>query len=546
MRVVDPNYRARCLVEGTPLRGSCGMAFDCDGNVLVGHVFSARVSRIDLSSGEVSTFIDPSRGLIAADDITSDGQGNCWSSCTSGLAGESIYRIGRHGEVRKLYGGIAGANGIQFNRRTGRLFVGQFGAGNGLYEIDPEGRTAPRLITKAFASTNALDFDPEDNLLVTVAGGRIARVHPDTGAWSLLDVSFPHNSALKVGAAGEIYVTGYEAGFGIVWRVAPDGKSMEVLSSGVLPPLDNLLYSPTGRLFVSSLRDATVIELDLGAQCRELRRFSRLGPPTIGPIASCGNRLFVNDGLSLRELDRTAGRLAMTLGSFYERRGFPIPGCMQATDDGRLYMCQGPQSSMSNVADGRIFHVDSRDFSFSPVNSGAYQAVNSPSALCVAGNDILVAEFLSGQVVSIDQAGDDTRRAVVGRGLQGPLGLVHYEGRLYVAESLGQRISIIDLESGRQDVLASAGAVGRPTALALDAQGFLIAVDANGHRLLRIDRSTGSIALIAENLAVYPIIVSNWPLLAVANGLAVGASGELYVGGNIDGSLWCLERAAAS
>ena len=150
------------------------MAFDRDGNILVGHVFGARVSRIDLASGEVSSFVDPSRGLLAADDITSDGQGTYWTSCTSGLAGESVYRIDRSGEVRKLYAGIAGANGIQFNRRTGRLFVGQFGAGNGLYEIDPEGRKAPRLITKAFASTNALDCAPDDHLLVTVAGGRIA------------------------------------------------------------------------------------------------------------------------------------------------------------------------------------------------------------------------------------------------------------------------------------------------------------------------------------------------------------------------------------
>jgi len=521
------------------------MAFDCDGNVLVGHVFSARVSRIDLASGEISTFIDPGRGLIAADDITSDGQGTYWTSCTSGLAGESVYRLSRCGAVRKLYSGIAGANGITFNRRTGRLFVGQFGAGNGLYEIDPAGKAAPRLITRDFASTNALDCDPDDNLLVTVAGGRIARVHPDTGEWSLLDVRFPHNSALKVGAEGEIYVTGYEAGFGIVWRVAPDGRSMEVLSSGVLPPLDNLLYSPAGRLYVSSLRDATVIELELSAHCRELRRFSETGPPTIGPMVSCDDRLFVNDGLSLRELDRATGQLAMTRGSFYERRGFPTPGGMQAIGAGRFYMCQGPQSSMSNVSDGRIFRVDIRDFSFELVNAGTYQAVNSPSALCLAGCAIHVAEFLSGQIVAIDQAGNDSRRAVIGRGLQGPLGIVHCEGRLYVAESLGQRISTIDLKSGRQDVLVSAGAVGRPTALALDAQGFLITIDANERRLLRIDRSTGAVAPIADGLAVYPIIVSNWPLLGVANGLAVGPRGELYVGGNADGSVWCLERTAA-
>ena len=309
VQVTDSNYTAQCLVDGTRLRGSCGMAFAADGSVLVGNVFSARVSRIDLATGEVSAFVDHTRGLLGADDITSDGQGTAWTSCTSALAGESVFRIDADGSVRAIYAGLAGANGIRFDPRTGRLFVGQFGAGNGLYEIDPHGARPARLITKAFASTNAMDIAPDGQLLVTVDGGRIARVHPDTGAWTLLDVRFPHNSALKVGRDGELYVTGYENGFGALWRVAPDGKSMVTLSEGVLPPFDNLLHAPDGRLYVSSLRDATVFEFQVDDGLRELRRFSALGPPTIGSMTASGETVLVNDGLSVRRLDRAARTL---------------------------------------------------------------------------------------------------------------------------------------------------------------------------------------------------------------------------------------------
>ncbi len=545
LRVLDAAYTAELLVPGTPLRGCCGMAFHDDGSILVGNVQSARISRLDPSTGGVSVHVDFQRGVLGVDDITSDGQGTCWTSCATGLGGESVFRIEKSGRARAIYSGIAGANGIQFDRRTGRLFVGQFIAGNGLYEIDPHGRTPARLITKAFASTNAMDFDREGHLLVTVAGGRIARVNPDTGAWTLLDVSFPHNSALKVGPDGEIYVSGYSEGSGMLWRVSEDGRSMHVLSQGVLPPLDNLLLAPGHRLFVSSLRDASVMELDLADGCRVVRSFSPLGTPGITSMAADGGRLYVNDGLSVRRLDRAARALVPTAGSYYARNGFPLPGCLRFGPGGALYLASGYQFPMANGADGRIHVVDTGDFGCRPLNAGTYQGVRMPSALWLDAGAAYVAEFLSGEVVSLDLGGDETRRAVAGRSLLGPLGVVACGGTLYVAESLGQRISLVDLASGRQDVLVAAG-IGRPTALDLGPDGRLLAIDANGGRLLAIDRDTGATCAIADGLPVYPVLASNWPLVGVANGLAVDAAdGAIYVGGNEDGSVWCLRASRA-
>jgi hypothetical protein len=73
--------------------------------------------------------------------------------------------------------------------------------------------------------------------------------------------------------------------------------------------------------------------------------------------------------------------------------------------------------------------------------------------------------------------------------------------------------------------------------------GGLLAIDANDGRLLKIDRDNGATSVIADRLPIYPIIASNWPLVGVANGLAVDADGSIYVGGNEDGSIWCLRAS---
>ncbi len=542
VQVNEPSrWRAREALPGTCLRGCCGMALDADGTLLVGNVASSAISRIDPDSGAVTPFMGPERAVQGADDITTDGRGTFWTTCATGLGGESVFRIDPDGRVRAVCAGLIGANGIRYDPRRGRLFVGQYGAGNGLFEIHPLGHGAPRLITRDFASTNAMDLDARGHLLVTVDGGRIARVDPDTGTWSVLDVRFPHNSALKVAASGEIYVSGYAQGRGIVWRVDAEGRQARVVCDEGLPPLDNLLLGPTGRLFVSSLREATVLEIDAQAG-RVVRRHSAPGPASLGSMAATRAGLYVNDGLSLQRFDAEAGVLHMTRGSFFERSGFPAPGCLCADADGGLLMATGCQFPLADARSARVFHVDTETFAVRALNGGTYQGVELPSALCADGAAVYVAEFLKGQVTRLDTRGDDTARRVVAHGLQGPIGLACRGGTLYVAEALGQRIAAIDLASGRQDVLRATG-LGRPGALALAPQGGLLLLDVAGGRLLQVDETHAGVREIAHGLPVQPLIVSNWPQVAMPNGLAVDAStGTVHVGGNADGSIWSLVR----
>jgi len=230
----------------------------------------------------------------------------------------------------------------------------------------------------------------------------------------------------------------------------------------------------------------------------------------------------------------------MTKGSFYERKGFPAPGSIYAAPGDFMYLITGI-SSGNNQFDARIFRFSTKDFTFNKVNPGMYQGVKTPMAFCVKGNTIYVTEFLPGEVTAIDARGDETKRKTVGRMLVGPVGVVEKDNKLYVAESLGQRISVIDLSTGRQDVLL-AGLIGRPTAIDLDKEGNLLILDANGKRLLRVHPTNGKIAVIAEDLPIFPYTYSHWPLIALPNGLAVAENGAIYIGGNDDGSVWKITK----
>ena len=538
IKIVDPAYKATLVVAGTPLRSSNGMNFDVEGNLLVAHISSSRISKINIDTGEITTLVDFERGVLRADDLTSDGKGTIWTSC-SGIGGESVFKVSKQGKVTILYSGLAGMNGIQYNRRTGRLFMGQFAAGNGLYEIDPDGAKPPRLITSKFDYTNAMDFDKDNNILLTVPGGKIAVVNPDTGESKMLEVSFPHNSALKVGPNGEIYVVGYKDNFGEVWKVSQDGKVKQSLSSGTIAPLDNLAVSKDNRLFVSSLRDATIYEVATDGSGKT-KMLAPLGPSSITFMSAKGNDIYTSDGYVVRKLNEEKGVLDLTKGSFYERKGFPAPGSLYAGPGDFMYLTTGT-SSGNNQFDARIYIFSIKDFTFRKINTGMYQGLKTPMGFCVKGGTIFVAEFLPGEITAIDAGGDETKRRTVGKMLVGPVGVVEKDNKLYVAESLGQRISVIDLENGRQDILLT-GLIGRPTAIDLDKEGNLLVLDATGRRLLKVHPVNGGITVIAENVPIYPTIYSHWPLIGLPNGLAVAENGAIYIGGNDDGSVWKITK----
>jgi len=79
--------------------------------------------RIDLETIAATEFVHPWAGVFLADDITSDGKHTFSATGTTPLVGE-VYRIDAAGVKTVIASGLTAPNGIQFNKKTGRLFSG--------------------------------------------------------------------------------------------------------------------------------------------------------------------------------------------------------------------------------------------------------------------------------------------------------------------------------------------------------------------------------------------------------------------------------------
>ena len=239
VHVVDGHYRLSTVVKDTAFAGANGATIGGDGALYVVHTGDGTTTRVDLKTMAATEFVHPYAGIFISDDITSDGKGTFYATGTTPLVGE-VYRIDAAGMKTVIARGLTAPNGIQFNRKTGRLFVTECFQANRVFEIDPTGGKEPRLIVKAdtIPVPEGFDFDPDtqDLIIPDMGSGRILRVNPDSGAIQPIADKFAAPIALKVGPDKKAYFP--ELG-GAVYRLSLDGKTRDKLAQ--LPPgLDNL------------------------------------------------------------------------------------------------------------------------------------------------------------------------------------------------------------------------------------------------------------------------------------------------------------------
>ena len=545
-RLVAKGYQATAVVKGTRLRGSNGMNFDDEGRLLVGHLLSSHVSRINVDTGEIEILFDHERGVRGPDDLTTDGKGTIWTSNMTGLGGESVFRMDKDGKVSAIYSGILATNGIQYNRRTGRLFVDQAFVGGGIYELDPKGEKPARLVSSEFPLTNSMDFDLDNNLIVVVSGGNpgVRVINPDTGKSSTLGIDIPRFGAVKVGRNGDIFATGGNA----VYKVTADRKQVITLFKGEAY-FDNLAVSPEGRVFAASMIDATIYEIATDGSGTIKQMLSPKGLPNISSLAALGNDVYLADTHVLRKINLQTGELTSMVGLSTGKgsgdTGFLV-GYVHEGPGGLLYAINSIGFPVASLNALPVYTVDPNTLDIRKITRNPFQGLHLPTAIYANHSDafIYATEFIDGKIEAIPVNDDQIKRKTVATNLSGPNGIVKKGDKLYVAESLGQRISVIDLTNGRQDVLLSGG-VGRPSAIDMDKDGNLLVLDSEGRRLLKINPDNAAMSVIADNLPIYPNIFANWPVVQVPNGLAVTADGAIYVGGNTDGSVWKFTSAKA-
>ncbi|MBI5895780.1 MAG: SMP-30/gluconolactonase/LRE family protein [Desulfobacterales bacterium] len=389
--VLDPGYKMERVVADSPFPGVNGATVGSDGHLYVTHTANGTITRIDLATLKPSLFVPAHAGVFIPDDIAADDKGNLYVTGTTPLVGE-VYRIDKNGVKTVIASGMAAPNGIEYNPRTGRLFVTECFQGNRIYEVDPTGQKPARLLIDkdVIPVPEGFGFDPDTNDLIVpdMGSGKILRIHPDTGAIATVAEKFSAPIALTIGADKMVYIP--ELGTGAVYKMALDGTRREKIAQ-LVPGLDNIAMTPKGRLFVTSYWDATIFEVTTDGSGRFERLFAN-GPNQPVGIVAKANGLLVADAIMVRTVQE--GKYQPTKLNAWASHGMPLP----------LSLADGPGSQIfwTDCIHGAVVLGDPVSGEFKAVAGGLklpMAALMSP-----AGSALYVAEYGAGQITSIKLA----------------------------------------------------------------------------------------------------------------------------------------------
>lgn len=252
----EENTRLETFVTGAKIAGVNGIHFGPDGMLYAASVIGSDISVIDTESKQIIKRYGIDKGVIGPDDVAFNSKGDFY--WTSILTGEVAGFI--DGETKVIAGnpGI-GVNPITFSDDD-RLFVAQCFYDNGLFELDPNGKTEPRLILDKigeFCGLNGMDWGPDGRLYgPRWFNNEIVSVNVDTGNLRTEATGFNVPAAVKFNSKGELIVL--DTGAGKVIKVK-DGKNEEI--AYVDQGLDNLALNSKDEIFVSSYSEGSIMKV---------------------------------------------------------------------------------------------------------------------------------------------------------------------------------------------------------------------------------------------------------------------------------------------
>lgn len=511
--ILDTQYKQERLAADTPMSGVNGATIGADGNLYVTHTGNGTITKIDLATMKPSTFVPPSTGVFIPDDIAADDRGNFYVTGTTPLVGQ-VYRIDANGVKTVIADGMAAPNGVEYNPRTGRLFVSECFQGNRIFEVDPTGQRPARVLIgpNVIPVPEGFDYDPDTNDLIVpdMATGRILRVDPDTGEISTVAEKFVTPIALTIGADKMIYMP--ELATGAVYKVSLDGTRREKIAQ--LPPgLDNVAITRKGRLFVTSYWNATVYEVSTDGSGKFTQLFPT-GPNQLLGVVAKGDDILVADAIMVRSVKD--GQYSQTKLNAWAHHGMPLP----------LSLADGPgeQVLWTDGINGAVAMGDPATGEFKPLAG----ELNLPMAALMDPSQprLFVAEYGAGRITVVSLT--DGAKSVLAEGLEGPLSMAIIGNRLYVGEGKIGRISAVDLQNGRKEVFLAAAAA-KPGALANDGQDRLLVLDGAGQKLLRIDPRTMQITTLAAHLPIQYATVGSYPPVEFPQPMFVDKSGNIFL-----------------
>ena len=516
------------LTRGSRFRGTNGILFGPDGLLWVASVVTPALAAIDPETGEVKTQYGPEQGAKGPDDLAFGPDGSLyWTDILYG----DVVRRAPDGTTTVVASPGPGVNPITFSG-DGRLFVSQCFLGDKLFEIDPLGAKEPRLISDRLGpgcGLNGMDWGPDDKLYgPRWFLGTVARVDVDSGAVETVAEGFGVPAAVKFDSQGRLHVL--DSLRGEIVRVDAGAGSREVV--GRVPPAtaDNLAFDAGDRLFVSSFGDGFVVEvLDAGRTRTVLPGGVNMpGGLALAARSAGGEVLYLADFFALRGLDPSTGK---EIYAAHDIIGFsPLGSTMTVAADGDRLITTSWFDNAVKVWDPATNEV-----------VAAWSGVQRPVHARAFQGDVVVSEWDTGSVIRLEMDDPDKRTAIA-TGIASPAGLAAGGDDLYVADrDAGRLLQIVDGGDVQSPAREVARGLAGPEGIELGDDGRLYVVEADGDRVSRVDPETGEVELLAAELALHVPGQANFPTTMLFNGIAVGAQ-RIYVSGDGENVIYSIAR----
>jgi sugar lactone lactonase YvrE len=214
-------------------------------------------------TGEILETLGENEGVDGPDDVEVAPDGGIYY--TDILQGNICSRD-INGAVTKQH--IAtGVNSLAISK-DGRIFVGMAVLGDSLYEVDPDLKKPPRLVSGPEGHFNGSDFGPDGRLYTALnRAGKIVSTdvdvdNPETPGLErdikTVVAGLPFVDGVKFNSKGEMYASTF---LGNVWKIETATGDKELIAKVCWIGMDNIAIDANDRIFVSNTLNGRIYEV---------------------------------------------------------------------------------------------------------------------------------------------------------------------------------------------------------------------------------------------------------------------------------------------